>query len=210
MKRILYLLFIIAFTIQVGYCAYDSATGEEIKGYKGDLPEVTERFQKYLPQIAKPKFESIDAFNKSNGYKPIPRDNPAYVNVILKKDKMTEFANDINSLIPIVEKVILSIKNEENEQLFAARANSLNDNVDYVKRKYLNKPERFYPAYNALIAVSNRTKAMVSIRNEARVYSAYLPYQTEGYMYNPQYISTQLEYLLQELDNTLELMKEVD
>lgn len=210
MKKVFYVLIILTFITQSGFCAYDSATGEEIKGYKGTLPEVTDRFQKYVPKVARPKFESVDAFNKSNGYKPIPRDNPAYINVIMKKDKLSEFANDINYLVPIVEKVIWSIKNNENEQLFAARANSLYDNVEYVKRKYANKPERFYPAYNSLIAVSNRTKSIVSIRNEARVYSAYLPYQTEGYMYNPEYITNQLEYLLQELDYTLEQMKEVD
>ena len=210
MKQVFYTLLIILLTAQVGFCAYDAATGEEIKGYKGTLPEVTERFQKFLPQSARPKFDSVDAFNKSTGYKPIPRDNPAYINVIIKKDKMSEFANDINYVIPIVEKVIWSIKNDENEQMFAARANSLYDNAEYVRRKYADKPEKYYPAYNSLIAVSNRTKSIVSIRNEAKVYSAYLPYQSEGYMYNPEYINNQLQYLLQELDNTLELMKEVD
>ena len=96
MKQVFYTFLIILLTAQVGFCAYDAATGEEIKGYKGTLPEVTERFQKFLPQSARPKFDSVDAFNKSTGYKPIPRDNPAYINVIIKKDKMSEFAICLN------------------------------------------------------------------------------------------------------------------
>lgn len=188
----------------------DASTGEEIKGYKGNLPDVTERFQKYIPQTAKPQFKSIDAFNVSKGYKPVPRDNPSYVNVILKKEKVSEFANDINKLIPIVENLIGSIENEEDEQLFAARANYLYDDVEYMRKKYIDAPERYYPAYDALITVANRAKAIVSVRNEAKVYSAYLPYQTEGYMYTPQYVNEQLGYLLQELHETILLMRDVN
>ena len=194
----------------IGLCAYDPATGEEVKGYMGDLPDVTERFQKFLPQTTRPNFQAVDAFNTSKGYKPVPRDNPTYVNVIVKKEKVSEFTNDINELIPIVENVILAIENNESEQLFAARANYLYDNMEVLRKKYEDKPEQFYPAYNAIIAVSNHTKAIVSIRNEALVYSSYLPYQSDGYMYNPQYVNEQLSYLLDELNNTVRLMKEVE
>ena len=207
-----FILFLIIFilTANAGYCVIDASTGEEIKGYKGELPDVTERFQKYIPQKAKPQFKSIDAFNVSKGYKPVPRDNPSYVNVILKKEKISEFANDINKLIPVVENLINSIENKEDEQLFAARSNYLYDDVEYLRKKYIDAPERFYPAYDALITVANRARAIVSVRNEAKVYSAYLPYQTEGYMYTPQYVNEQLEYLWKELQQTIMLMKDVE
>ena len=175
MKKFLLTVFLLIFSANIGYCAYDPATGEEAKGYKA-----------------------------------VPRDNPTYVNVIVKKEKISEFANDINELIPILENVILAIENNESEQLFAARANYLYDNAEVLRKKYADKPEHYYPAYNAIIAVSNRTRMIVSIRNEALVYSSYLPYQSEGYMYNPAYVNEQLGYLLQELNNTLVLMKEVE
>lgn len=210
MKRFLLLILIIFFCANTGFCAYDPATGEEVKGYKGDLPDVTQRFQKFLPKTSRPQFQSTDAFNTSKGFKPVPRDNPTYVNVIVKKDKVSEFTNDINELIPIVEKVITSIENNESEQLFAARANYLYDNMEILRKKYADKPEHYYPAYNAIIAVSNRAKSIVSIRNEALVYSSYLPYQSDGYMYNPAYVNEQLGYLLNELNDTLKLMKEVE
>ncbi len=210
MKKFLIILSIIVFGANSVLCAYDPATGEEVKGYKGELPNVTERFQKFVPQTSRPQFQATDAFNTSKGFKPVPRDNPTYINVIVKKDKISDFANDINELIPIVENVILAIENNESEQLFAARANYLYDNMEVLRKKYEDKPEQFYPAYNAVIAVSNHTKAIVSIRNEALVYSSYLPYQSDGYMYNPQYINEQLSYLLDELNNTVRLMKEVE
>ena len=210
MKKFLLTLFILIFSANLGFCAYDPATGEEVKGYKGDLPDVTSRFQKFIPKTTKPHFQAVDAYNSSKGYKPVPRDNPAYVNVIVKKEKISDFANDINELIPILENVILAIENNESEQLFAARANYLYDNAEVLRKKYADKPEQYYPAYNAVIAVSNRTRTIVSIRNEALVYSSYLPYQSEGYMYNPEYVNEQLGYLLDELNNTLVLMKEVE
>ena len=89
MKKFILFLIIFIFTANAGFCMIDASTGEEIKGYKGNLPDVTERFQKYIPQTAKPQFKSIDAFNVSKGYKPVPRDNPSYVNVILKKEKIS-------------------------------------------------------------------------------------------------------------------------
>lgn len=210
MKKLFLILFIFVLTANAGFCAYDPATGEEVYGYKGHLPDVTERFQRFIPQTARPQFRATDAFNTSKGFKPVPRDNPTYVNVIIKKEKLSDFTNDINDLIPIVENVILAIKRNETEQLFAARTNYLFDNAEVLRKKYENSPEKYYPAYNAIIAVSNRAKAIVSIRNEALVYSAYLPYQSDGYMYNPKYINEQLDYLLDELEETVRLMKEVE
>ena len=211
MKKIILLIFsLFIFTANAGYCVIDAATGEDIKGYRGDLPDLTERFQRYVPQTARPQFKSVDAFNVSKGYKPVPRDNPTYVNVILKKEKVSAFANDINQLLPNIERLLYSIEHDENEQLFAARANDLYDNVEYLRKKYQDAPERFYPAYDALITVANRARAVVAIRNEAMVYNKYLPYQTEGYMYTPQYINEQLTYLHQELTETISLMKDVN
>ena len=210
MKKFLLTFLFLIFSTNTAFCAIDAATGEEIKGYKGELPDVTSRFQKFVPKTAKPNFQAIDAFNTSKGYKPVPRDNPTYVNVIVKKEKISDFANDINELIPILENVISAIENKESEQLFAARANYLYDNVELFRKKYTDKPEKYYPSYNALISVTNKTKSIVSIRNEALVYSSYLPYQSDGYMYNPAYVNEQLGYLLEELNRTLVLMKEVE
>ncbi|MGN1124978.1 MAG: hypothetical protein ACI4SM_02210 [Candidatus Gastranaerophilaceae bacterium] len=210
MKRFLLVLILFTLSTNSAFCMIDAATGEEIKGYRGELPDVTERFQKFVKKTARPQFKSIDAFNVSRGYKPVPRDNPAYVNVIIKKERKSDFANDINNLIPIVEKLISSIENGENEQLFAARANFMYDNVEYVRKKYAERDERYYPAYDALITSSNRARTVVNIRNEAKAYSVYLPYQTEGYMYTPQYLDAQLKNLYQELTNTIILMRDVD
>ena len=102
MKKIVLLIFsMFIFCANAGYCVIDAATGEDIKGYRGELPDLTERFQRYIPQVARPQFKSVDAFNVSKGYKPVPRDNPTYVNVILKKENVSQFANDINQLFQI-------------------------------------------------------------------------------------------------------------
>ena len=210
MKKIFFALLILSIFAQVAFCAVDPATGDEIKGYKGNLPNLESKFEN-LKKDEQPEFESVDSFkNTPANYKPVPYNNPDYVNVIVKKEKKSEFANDMYPLIDILEKVINSINNKESEQLFAARANYLYENAEYIKKKYLNKPEQNFPAYSVLINTSSKINYIVTIRKEAKTYSAYLPYQTDGYMYNPEYIDKQLQNLLADLNNIIKLIKEVN
>lgn len=210
MKKLFFTFLSIIFFANAAYCIIDAATGEEIKGYKGTLPNITTRFQRLSPQVSTPNFEKTNAFNVQKGYKPVPRDNPSYVNVIIKKNKLSEYANDINELLPVVEKLINSLEKNENEQLFAARANYLYDNTEHLRKKYQDRPESYYNSYNSLIESANQAKALLNLRKEAKVYSSYLAYNNEGYIYSPKYINSQMKSLLRLLKNTISLMKDVD
>ena len=68
------------------------------------------------PEKGTPIFEAEEGFDDPDKLKPVPRDNPAFVDIILKKDKTSTYVNDINRIIPQIEGLIDSIENEEDVQ----------------------------------------------------------------------------------------------
>ena len=123
------ILLILVFILSLPSYAKKTADYEGM-GYVGTLPDVTRNFSPSEPKSTKPIIEQIDNFNSINYVKPIPRDNPTFVNIILKKDKTSQYINDINEIIPMLEKIHTSIEENENVQLFNAKVYFFNKSVD--------------------------------------------------------------------------------
>ena len=182
----------------------------ENKGYLGTLPDITNKFDKSRQAVSTPVFEAQEGFTDPKELKPVPRDNPAFINVILKSDRTSRYLNDINEVIPLLENVVTCIEEEADVQVFVAKANFLDLNVDYIRQKYTGEPESYYPSFKALMDVNLHTQAIATMRAEAVVYSRYLAYSASGSIYNPQNISQQLEYLKEELISALITLKEAE
>ena len=90
MRKLLILLIVSWFCI-IPTCAktvdntVDSMNIQSKKGYVGTLPDVTSKFQPSIPTEATPVFEAQDGFDDPDQLKPVPRDNPAFINIILKQ-----------------------------------------------------------------------------------------------------------------------------
>jgi hypothetical protein len=56
--------------------------------------------------------------------------------------------------------------------------------------------------------VNRYTKSLALLRREAVTYQRYLAYQTTGSIYNPENINQQLQYLLNELNSAILLLKQ--
>ena len=101
-------------------------------GYVGTLPNIDAEFSYLRKQhdekaMAPFSVEELDKQNEAK-LKPIPRDNDNYVDIIVKKDKTTQYLKDVSSVIIILEKL----------------RKCLNTNQDYeVPNPYLLK-QRFY------------------------------------------------------------------
>ena len=180
----------------------------EGKGYVGTLPNVTKNFTTSEPKDAKPIFQGSQEFNSANEIKPVPRDNPAFVNIIMKKEKTSEYINDINEIIPMLEKVYDLIENKENVQRFVASVYFLNQNCEYLRKKYLEKPESSYVSFQKLMEVSMHAKSDSLLKTEAEKYNPYLAYSAKRYIYNNNNINQQLEYLKTELEETIVVLKD--
>lgn len=179
-------------------------------GYVGTLPDLTRQYQPTEPKSTKPVIEQVENFHSSDQVKPIPRDNPAFVNIILKQDKTTRYVNDINEFIPMLEKIYDSIEDGENVQLFNAKVYFFNKNADYLRDKYIEKPEGEYISFKRLMDLSTHAKSIALLRAEAQKYNPYLAYSGAGYIYDPDNINQQLEFLKKEVEHTLLLLRDAN
>ena len=187
----------------------DKALEKELqgKGYAGTLPNLGDKIEKTKTKVTTPIFESQDGFNNPSDLKPVPKDNPAFINIIQKKDKTSEFTNDAAEIIPMLEKLVDCIDDNENLQLFITKANLLTLNIDNLTGKYNGKPESYYESFRKLQEVNRYVKSIAALRREAVTYQRYLAYSSSGSIYNPDNINQQLQYLLEELNSAILLLR---
>lgn len=206
MKKLFAIIFI--FFLSAPVCFAKAKANYDGMGYVGTLPDVTKSFAATEPKATKPVVEQVENFHSADQVKPAPRDNPAFVNIILKKDKNSQYLNDINEFIPMLEKIYDSIENKDGVQLFNARVYFFNKNADYLRSKYAEKPEEEYISFKKLMEVSTHARSIALLRAEAQKYNPYLAYTGAGYIYDPNNINQQLEYLRIELERTIMLLKD--
>lgn len=177
------------------------------KGYAGTLPNIEDKVEKTKIQVAEPLFEP-QQFNNPEELKPVPRDNPAFIDIIQKKDKTSQYVTDANNIIPMLEKLYDSIDENESVQLFVSKANLLTVNVDYLAQKYDGKPESYYESFKKLIEVNRYVKTVMTLRKEAAKYQRFMAYTESGSIYSPANIEQQLDYLKEEINSAILLLRE--
>ena len=177
------------------------------KGYAGTLPNLSKKISTKENKISTPIYEAQEKFNDPSKLKPVPKDNPAFIDIISKKNNISNYVLDINDLIPIAEKLIDCIEDESSVQLFVTRANVLSMNIDYLISKYDGKPECYYESFKKILEINGYLKSISQLRREAQVYQRYLAYQTSGSIYNPENINQQLQYLQEELKNMIIILR---
>lgn len=213
MKKFLITLIILSFALP-SYAWFwdkkDKLLESELqgKGYAGTLPDLKKNIQPKQQKVATPIYESQEKFNDPADLKPVPDDNPAFINIISKKDKTSKYVIDANEIIPMLERLMDTIEEDSNVQLFVTRANVLTMNIDYLITKYEEQPESYYESFKKLTEVNQFVKTLAQLRREAVTYQRYLAYQASGSIYNPENINQQLQYLLEELKQAVILLKQ--
>ena len=147
-------------------------------------------------------------FNSESELKPVPDDNPAFVNIILKPDKTSKYLNDIHEIIPILEEIYDLIDDKKDVQLFNAKVYYFNKSIDYFRDKYEDKPESNYVSYKKLMELNIHTRSVALLRTEAKKYNPYLSYGGGGYIYDPNNINEQLDYLKSEIRQVILVLRE--
>lgn len=182
--------------------------GNEGKGYVGTLPDVSKNFAGPEAKKTKPLYENSKKFNSAEELKPIPRDNPAFVNIILKQDKKSPYLNDLNEILNQLENILICIDENYNVQKFNAKVYFLNKTVEYLQEKYNGMPESSFVSFQKLLTLNTHAKSIATLRLEAEKYRPYLAYTGAGYLYNDNVINQQLDYLKTEIEDTIVVIKD--
>lgn len=213
MKKLL-LLFLVFSLSQPSYAWWWDKVDKKLeaelkgKGYAGTLPDITTDIKSKQKKVVTPIFESKETFTNPSDLKPVPKDDPAFINIISKKDRTSNYIIDAIEIISLIERLVDTIEENSSVQLFVTRANVLTMNLDYLKTKYDGKPESYYESFKKLMEVNQFVKTVSQLRREAVLYQRYLAYQSTGSIYNPENISQQLEFLLEELNTAVIMLKQ--
>ena len=213
MKKFLILVLILSFALpsQAAFWNKKKKIPEielQGKGYVGKLPNLNAKRKVKEIKKTKPVFETQRGFDNPSELKPVPTDNPAFIDIISKQDKTSAYVKDANEIIPLLEKLADSIEEEANVQLFVTRANTLTMNLDYLKEKYDGQPESYYESFRKLMEINQYAKTISQLRREAATYQRYLAYQASGSIYNPENINMQLQYLLEEINSVILMLRQ--
>ncbi len=178
------------------------------KGYVGTLPDLNRGYEVKETKKTPPEVKPSKDFNSEKELKPVPTDNPAFVNIILKPDKTSPYLNDIYEIIPLLEDISDLIDDNASVQLFNAKVYYFNKSAEYIRDKYKDKPESQFVSFKRLMDLSTHTKSIAMLRNEAQKYNPYLAYGSAGYIYNPNNITEQMDFLKTEIEETILLLKD--
>ncbi len=207
--KLFYILFItLLFISNNTLCAAKTTSSATSRGYVGTLPNLTRNTN---PQDeTKPPIQTTPAqdFNSENALKPVPQENPTFVNIILKPDKTSKYIVDLNEFIPTLENIFDIIDENKNVQIFNAKVYFFNKNADYFRDKYREKAESNYATYKKLMDLSTHAQSVALLRTEAQKYNPYMAYENEGYIYSPNNIQKQLNYLKSEIEQMILMIRE--
>jgi len=212
MRKLFIIFFIFCFAQANCFGAFfkkDNPKVDTSQGYVGKLPDLTTEHKPSEPNVSPPIFDKAYDFNSADKIKPTPMDDPVFVNIILKKDKTSEFYNDVQEFIDMLEKISDSIESHEDVQRFASRVYYLNVNTDYLCEKYENKPESSYSAFKQIVKISNNAKEVSKLRSDAEKYKKYLAYTDTGAEYSKNNIEMELFNLKNAIERTISILKNV-
>lgn len=203
MKKILSTLFLI-------FTAF-MTTGA---GYMGTLPDIEAEFQ-YLRQEVSEKTQapfSVQELDKQNEkeLKPIPRENDDYVDIIVKKDKTSQYMNDVHKIVSILEKLRSCLNNKQDIQKFNAIVSNFIDHVEHLRIEYKDKPEHLFISYSKLIELSNEARDVATFRMQGILNEKYLPYTAQDNIYTKQNLEAKLEKLLNDVSDMIFIINNLE
>ena len=183
-------------------------------GYMGTLPDIDAEFSYLRKQSSENAMApySIEELDKKTEQelRTIQIENDKYVDIIIKKDKTTQYLKDVNSVILILEKLRRCLNTDQNIQKFNAIVSNLIDNVEYIKQEYKDKPESNYLSYSRLIYVSDSARAVANYRMQGMRSEKYIPYTSSNNVYTKETTDKKINDLLNNVNETLFILKNLE
>lgn len=175
------------------------------KGYWGQLPDISKDFE-YKKQSSKTNsqnnfnFDDNSDLNEEN-LKPAPYDDPLFIDVIVKKDKTSNYVNDLQKTKYALNNLKKCIEEQGDIQRFNACVNMVDMYSENLKNKYENKSESLKESYKNILITNYHAKVLGNLIYNSNYYSRYIP--TQQGQYSKENISKEKQELLIKIDKTL-------
>lgn len=178
-------------------------------GYEGLLPDL-EADMSYKIKSKAPKYSPVRVSDKVSKLQEIPREDKDYVDIIVKKNRTSEYVKDIQPIIALLEKFKTYVEDEKSVQMYNAIASNYIDHAYCIQKKYANRPEHFYASYRALMSLAEAAAKSAVVKAESSVYVNYLPYSQEGEKYTKGNIREIDKNILKQIYDTIYILKNLD
>lgn len=183
-------------------------------GYVGTLPDIEAEFGYLRKDVKEKSTAPADVPTLSpteeSMLKEIPRRNAQYVNIMIQKDKTSDYEKDINEIILILQKLQKVIYLNQDIQKFNAVVSNYIDHAAYLQRKYNDKKESNYVSYKQILNFSNQARSVAILWTESLEYQSFLPYTTPNNKYTKENLDLKMMNLQKSLEDTLFILKKME
>ena len=130
-----------------------------------------------------------------------PLNDPLFLDVIIKKEKTSDYVNDIVKIKETLERLRQCINDNASIQFFNANVNVLDLQTTNLERKYQYSAYAQSNSFYAIRHVNYSAKVLGNLKYDANFYSRYMPLQDS--VYSPNNIKAKSAALLDEIDRTI-------
>ncbi len=172
-------------------------------GYYGTLPNIEREFEYIKQTSSKTSFQNKykDTLIDEVNLKKAPLNDDLFLDVILKKEKDTQYIKDVLRFIPLLQKFKECISNNCNIQHFNANVNLVDLYARRLEKDYSGTFDASSESYYLIRNVAYLSKLQGNLKYEANFYSKYMPLSDS--IYSNENIAKKDYELLLEIDKTI-------
>ncbi len=180
---------------------------EPQQGYSGVLPNIEDDF-KYKKQSTTTQKQDMIIPEEKNieeeNLKQAPFNDALFLDVIVKKEKSSNYVNDLQRTKFALNNLKKCIENKEDIQRFNACVNMVDMYVKNLQNKYQDTSTSLKESYIDILNTNYYAKLLGNLKYDSNYYSQYIP--TSQGKYSKSNIEQEEEKLLNRINKTLFLI----
>ena len=161
----------------------NSKSKSEQEGYSGNLPNIERNFDYKRPSSNSSRNSDIKVIEevREEDFKPAPFDDTLFLDKIIKKEKPSNYINDIQKTKYALNNLKNCIEQKGDIQRFNGCVNMIDLQVKSLKTKYDNQSDSLRESYIDILTTNYYAKALGNLMYDAQYYARYIPTQEGKY-----------------------------
>lgn len=175
----------------------------EQKGYYGTIPDLEQAFKYKQQEAMSAKEKNTKTFEDEDeaDFQEAPFDDPLFLDKVIKKEKTSNYINDLQRLRFAINSLKECIEKKEDIRRFNGCVNSIDLYTKALQTKYQNTSDSFRESYINIINLNYKAKVLGNLIYEANYYAQYTSINDSKYSKNN--IDLQKDRLLRDINRTL-------